>query len=250
MFKIMRRHVVRRNIVTRSKVILKGQMQKRCRKQFVRTITPSLAGGISNKVAHMLNIMRCCVGGKSQVARSSSYSKVKCKKVSNSTLNGWILNIMRRHVAVKIIFIPRKRSLGGIIGVTRWSVGWSVGRSSGPLHFLVRSITWRLMVGIQYNFIQWSSTLRGSAVHINHNPILTHYRVTALVTFPCPEHNLKTTGWNSKQLHTMVKRNKEKCHAQSHNSILTNYRVIVLCYFSIAFFCPDYNLKTNSWNSI
>jgi hypothetical protein len=37
------------------------------------------------------------------------------------------------------------------------------------------------MVGIQYNFIQWSSTLRGSAVHNNHNSIFTNYRVIS----PC-----------------------------------------------------------------
>ena len=37
------------------------------------------------------------------------------------------------------LIIPPKRSLGGYIGVTRWSVGRSVGlsvqRSSGPLRF-------------------------------------------------------------------------------------------------------------------
>jgi hypothetical protein len=30
------------------------------------------------------------------------------------------------------------------------------------------------------------------------------------VRFPCPEHNLKTNGWNSKQLHTMNKHIERK----------------------------------------
>jgi hypothetical protein len=82
--------------------------------------------------------------------------------------------------------IPPKRSLGGYIGVTRWLVGRSVGRSVGQAVrciFLVWSITWRLMVEIQYNFIQWSRALIGSAVHKNHNSILTNYRIIALCYF-------------------------------------------------------------------
>jgi hypothetical protein len=37
---------------------------------------------------------------------------------------------------------------------------------------------------------------------------------------------------------------------KNHNSILSNYRVIALCYFSVAFFCPDHNLKTNNYFAI
>jgi hypothetical protein len=35
--------------------------------------------------------------------------------------------------------------------------------------FLVRRITWKILVKIQYNFIKCSSTLKGSTVHKNHN---------------------------------------------------------------------------------
>jgi hypothetical protein len=124
---------------------------------------------------------------------------------------------MTRVYKFQLFVIPPKRSLWGVyIGVIRWSVGlsvsgwvgrwvgwlvsmggWvagsvgrlvgrSVGRSVGPTVrciFLVRSITWRLMVGIQFNFIQWSSTLRGSSVHKNHNSIFIYYRVIALCYF-------------------------------------------------------------------
>jgi hypothetical protein len=89
-------------------------------------------------------------------------------------------------------------------------VGWS----RGPCIFLVRSITWRLMDGIQYNFRQWSSTLRGSAVHKTITPSWLITELLPFVTFSCPEHNLKTTGWNSIQLHTVVKHIKKKCSAQ------------------------------------
>jgi hypothetical protein len=71
-----------------------------------------------------------------------------------------------------------------IIRVTRWSVG----RSAGPAVrciFRVRSITWRIMVRIKYNYIQWSSTLRGRAVHKNHNSVLTYYRAIVLCYFSC-----------------------------------------------------------------
>jgi hypothetical protein len=51
------------------------------------------------------------------------------------------------------------------------------------LLFLVQSMTWKILVGIQNNFIQWSSTIGGSAVHKNHNSILTNYRVIALCYF-------------------------------------------------------------------
>ena len=34
------------------------------------------------------------------------------------------------------------------------------------------------------------------------------------VTFPCPERNLKSTSWISKQFHTMVNHNMWKCSAQ------------------------------------
>ena len=44
------------------------------------------------------------------------------------------------------IIIPPKRSLGGYIGVTRWSVGWAGGRSVGPAV--------RCVFLFQYNFIQ------------------------------------------------------------------------------------------------
>jgi hypothetical protein len=90
-----------------------------------------------------------------------------------------------------------------------------------PLLSFFRTITGRLMVGIQYNFMQWSSTLRGIAVYKNHNSILTPWLITELlpfVTFPCPEHNLKTAGWNSIQLHTVVKDIKRKCSTQEYTS--------------------------------
>jgi hypothetical protein len=61
--------------------------------------------------------------------------------------------------ACKILIIPPKTNFIGHIGVTRWSVGRSVGPVVRCI-FLVRSITWRLMVGNQYNFKQWSRTLR------------------------------------------------------------------------------------------
>jgi hypothetical protein len=48
------------------------------------------------------------------------------------------------------------------------------------LFFLSRALLEKLPVGIQYNFIQWSSILRGSAVQRNHNYFLTH-----LIVF-CP----------------------------------------------------------------
>ena len=49
-------------------------------------------------------------------------------------------------VEIVMLFIPPKRSLGGYIGVTRWSVGWSGGRSVGPAV--------RCVFLFQYNFIQ------------------------------------------------------------------------------------------------
>jgi hypothetical protein len=80
--------------------------------------------------------------------------------------------------------------------------------------FLVWSITCKVLVWIQNNFIQWSSTIRGSSVHKNHNSIQINYRVISLLLFYCPEHNLKTTSWKSIQFHTMVKYIERKCSAQ------------------------------------
>jgi hypothetical protein len=95
-----------------------------------------------------------------------------------------------------LLYLYPRNEVWGYIGVTRL-----VGRSSGPYIFLVRSITWRLMVRIQYNFIQLSSTLIGSAVHKDHKSIFTNYRLIALcyssIASFCPDHNLKTNGWNS-----------------------------------------------------
>jgi hypothetical protein len=54
------------------------------------------------------------------------------------------------------------------------------------LLFFVRSITWKLLVGIQNNFIQWSSTIRGSSVHKNRNSILTNYTPSWLLQSYCP----------------------------------------------------------------
>jgi hypothetical protein len=51
------------------------------------------------------------------------------------------------------------------------------------LLFLVQSITWKQLVGIQYNFIQKSITFRESAMHNTYNFILTNYRVIALWYF-------------------------------------------------------------------
>jgi hypothetical protein len=82
--------------------------------------------------------------------------------------------------------IPQIEVCGGYIGVTWWSVSWSVGLSVGPAVrciFFVRSITWKLLVVIQNNFIQWSNTIRGSAVYNNNNSILSNYRVIALCYF-------------------------------------------------------------------
>jgi hypothetical protein len=71
----------------------------------------------------------------------------------------------------------------------------------------------------QENFTNLTLTIRGSAVHKNHNYVQSNYRVIALcyfsiVFFSCPEHNLKTTSWNSIQFHTMVKYIERKRSAQ------------------------------------
>jgi hypothetical protein len=105
----------------------------------------------------------------------------------------WISGIILFICFVELLY-PRNEVWG-------YSTHLVVARSSGLLHFLVRNITWRLMVGIQYNFIQWSST----------SWLITE--LSPFVTFPCLEYNLKTTVWNSKQLHTMVKHNTRKCSA-------------------------------------
>jgi hypothetical protein len=85
---------------------------------------------------------------------------------------------------VKLLYYytPEKKLGGGFIWVAQWSVCPAI-----RCIVFVQSITWRLMVGIQYNFIQWSSTLGGSAVHKNHNSILTNYRVIALCYFSLSE---------------------------------------------------------------
>jgi hypothetical protein len=104
------------------------------------------------------------------------------------------------------------------------------------LLFLVQSITLKLLVGIQYNFIHLSSTLRGSAVHKNHNSI---WQITGLLpfdTFPCPEHNLKIMvgiqnnfiQWSSTIGGSAMRKN--------YNSVQSNYTDVALCYFFIAFF--------------
>ena len=54
-------------------------------------------------------------------------------------------------------------------------VGRAVGRSVGPAV--------RCVFLFQYNFIQWSSTWRESAVHKKNNSILTYNRVIALCYF-------------------------------------------------------------------
>jgi hypothetical protein len=95
----------------------------------------------------------------------------------------WVPSLWFAFLLRKDFIIPPKGSLGaGYIGVTQWSVSQSVSPAVCCI-FLVRSITWRLMVRIQYNFIQWSSTLRGSEVHKNNNTILTNYRVIPLWYF-------------------------------------------------------------------
>ena len=72
MFTIMRRCVMRKNRLARSKVkvILQGQMSKIDQNQLVRTITLSLVEGISNNLAQMLTIMSRCVMRKNRLARS------------------------------------------------------------------------------------------------------------------------------------------------------------------------------------
>jgi hypothetical protein len=151
------------------------------------------------------------------------------------------------------------------------------------------------MVGIQLNFIQWSSTLTESAVHKYNNSILTNYRVIALCylsvsgalfenywlefnttlyngqaheekvqcirtitpfrqitellpfdTFPCSEHDLKGTSWNSIQYVTMVKLLRGRAVHKNHDSFLTDLRVVALCYFLFRV----HSLKNNGWNSM
>jgi hypothetical protein len=115
-----------------------------------------------------------------------------------------------------------------------------------PLLIFVRSITARLMVGIQYNLIQWSSPLRGSAVHKNHYSILTNYRVIALCYFSLSGaitwKLMFGIQWNFIQWSRAVRWSAVQ---KKHNSILTHYS-----YCPLLLFCPVQNLKTSSWKSI
>ena len=67
------------------------------------------------------------------------------------------------------------------------------------------------------------------------------------VTFSCPEHNLKTIGWNLIKLHTVIDHNERKCSVQEpqfYFSQLQSYCPLLL------FSCPEHNLKTTGWNVI
>jgi hypothetical protein len=110
------------------------------------------------------------------------------------------------------VIIPPKQSLGGIY--RSCSV---VCRSSGLLHIPCQ--------GHNLKTYGWNSIKLHSMIKHNERKWLVQctrtitpsWLITELlpfVTFPCQEHNFKTTGWNSKQLHTMVKHNKRKCSAQ------------------------------------
>jgi hypothetical protein len=110
----------------------------------------------------------------------------------------------------------------------------------------VRSITWRLMVGIQYHFIQWSSTLRESAVHTNHNSILTNYRLIALCYFSLSGALLdnyrlefKTTSYNGQE---------HKEEVQCIRTITLSWLITEWLPF-VTFPCPEHYLTTTGLNS-
>ena len=115
------------------------------------------------------------------------------------------LSIYKNRILNDHYYTPKNEVWGGGVYRSHLVVGWLVGRS------VQTSIAW-----LEFNITTYNGQAHWEEVQCTRTTTLFWLNTGLLpfVTLPCPGHNLKTTVWNSKQLHTIVKHNKGKCSAQ------------------------------------
>ena len=118
----------------------------------------------------------------------------------------WLLLLFPLLLELQLLFHYTPETKFGGVYRSHPVVGRLVGRS------VQRSVAFSFSNTTSYN-----DQAHGEKVQCTRK-ITPSWLITQLlpfVTFPCPERNLKSTSWISKQFHTMVNHNMWKCSAQA-----------------------------------